>query len=216
MRHVLQVRVREWTCVLLLLHPYGGSAPSPCPSLALTALFCTSTNVLLLAKGGLHPPTWPNDSPAPWQTEIGSREVVVQDWVTPSLLNPPQRRSPPTRARSPTNRLPSTVRLTLPPRYPSKGLPGPLSIQPFDPGFFVVQPPVAKHRNDRGRERGSNPATPELSLLGLSTSRTTLPLRQRFWMATPSSRDTRGQPALPLWIAATTVYPTTGDKGNKV
>ncbi|GAA6041746.1 hypothetical protein JCM8097_008310 [Rhodosporidiobolus ruineniae] len=35
---------------------------------------------------GLHPPIWPNDSLAAWATEIGGREVVVQDWYGVSTL----------------------------------------------------------------------------------------------------------------------------------
>lgn len=39
------------------------------------------------SAGGLHPPTWPNDSRAAWRTSIGGRDTVVQDWVrtAPSL-----------------------------------------------------------------------------------------------------------------------------------
>ncbi|GAA6003535.1 hypothetical protein JCM10207_000379 [Rhodosporidiobolus poonsookiae] len=35
---------------------------------------------------GLHPPIWPNDSPAVWTTTIGGRDAVVQDWYGLSLI----------------------------------------------------------------------------------------------------------------------------------
>ncbi|GAA5910135.1 hypothetical protein JCM6882_006525 [Rhodosporidiobolus microsporus] len=41
---------------------------------------------------GLHPPIWPNDNLAAWSTEIGQRQVVVQDWYgLPSLFSIPQK-----------------------------------------------------------------------------------------------------------------------------
>ncbi|GAA5927326.1 hypothetical protein JCM10213_003441 [Rhodosporidiobolus nylandii] len=43
---------------------------------------------------GLHPPIWPNDSSAAWKTEIGRKEVVVQDWYgLPSVFAVPQKAS---------------------------------------------------------------------------------------------------------------------------
>ncbi|GAA5874900.1 hypothetical protein JCM8547_003605 [Rhodosporidiobolus lusitaniae] len=43
---------------------------------------------------GLHPPIWPNDALAAWTTEIGEKEVLVQDWYgLPSILAIPQKAS---------------------------------------------------------------------------------------------------------------------------
>ncbi|GAA5856541.1 hypothetical protein JCM9279_005491, partial [Rhodotorula babjevae] len=79
------------------------------------------TQNLLCTTGGLHPPSWPNDSRAAWRTSIGGRETLVQDWYvlsTPlaipkkaalalSLFTPDSPLLPPSSASSPSSTTPS-------------------------------------------------------------------------------------------------------------
>ncbi|GAA5841807.1 hypothetical protein JCM11251_004069 [Rhodosporidiobolus azoricus] len=82
---------------------------------------------------GLHPPIWPNDNLAAWTTEIGKREVVVQDWYgLPSLFSIPQKAALALSLLSPS---PS------PPPYSSPPPPTPLRITFLSAARLPFLPP---------------------------------------------------------------------------